>query len=255
MLAQLAMLSNVAFIAASAFVGFRLLRLARKTRGLPEFLLGYGFTMITCVSYPLILLSHALHPDADRLARFVWVLVTLSSASAWGFLFLFVHTVFRRGVRASQCFVLASALAMLTAAGMRIHWVLEIPRIADLDQASTQMFGITAVAMVGYGWMAFESLRYWRIMKRRQAIGLGDPVVVNRFLLFALIAFFSVIAISARALPPFFGSDPVNSPVALALTAIGGLSTSVCLWLAFVPPARFEHWIRERGEASAAQHA
>ena len=255
MLAHLAMLSTLVFIGASAFVGIRLLRLAQKTRGLPEFLLGYAFTMITCVSYPLILLSHAVHQDANGLARLLWVIVTLSSASSWSFLFFFVHNVFHRGVRASQCVTAAGAVAMLAAAVFRFSLILRIPRIEDLDQASPAMVGITAVAMVGYCWMTFESLRYWRIMKRRQAIGLGDLVVVNRFLIFALVAFFSIIAISARVLPHFFGTDPVDSPVALALTAIGGLSTSICLWLAFVPPASFERWIRDRGQAQFAESA
>lgn len=252
MLILLAQLSTLTFILTSAFVGLRLLNLSRRTRGLPEFLLGYGFIMITCVSYPLILLSHAIADEASGAARIAWMIATLSSTTAWMSVFAFVHVVFRPGVRSSFAFAGLGSVAMLAAGIYRLIYFLQLPTITEVDRSTFAVVGISAVALVAYLWMTFESLRYWRIMKRRRAIGLGDPVVTNRFLIFACVAFLSIIALLAQLAPPFFGTDPINSPASLATTAVAGISTSTCLLLAFVPPRRFEAWIRKAAEAEAA---
>ena len=42
------------------------------------------------------------------------------------------------------------------------------------------------MVVLAFAWGGFEALRYFFLLRRRQALGLADPVVTNRFLLWAI---------------------------------------------------------------------
>ena len=117
------------------------------------------------------------------------------------------------------------------------------------------------LAMVG---ITFESFRYWRMLRRRLRLGLADPVVTNRFLLWAVWACCSTLNfVSDLASRMFywlwFGTiDPVPAYLAvfvaptIAVTMVLGAGSAVTLFLTFFPTPGYLRWVKARG-ATAAQ--
>jgi hypothetical protein len=95
-------------------------------------------------------------------------------------------------------------------------------------------------------WAAFEAFRYHALMRKRRAIGLADPVVVNRFLLWGVASLFSVAAIWTISLPAILGlpleEQQRIAPVSMSVTAVWGIGAISAYWLTFFPPA----WYRAR---------
>lgn len=107
------------------------------------------------------------------------------------------------------------------------------------------------VEWVGYTlpcvWMCGEGAIAHAAAKRRARIGLCDPIVANRYLLFACFGFFQSAA-SAADLGWAFGNSSANASSALALGLLGGteIASVAVLWLAFFPPRCFANWIDRR---------
>ena len=110
-------------------------------------------------------------------------------------------------------------------------------------------FGLELLArLAAPAWMAAESLRYYGQMKKRVAIGLGDPLVANRFLLWGIGASFGVLMIVTSVAPVFLPTTHVLLPVSIVILGISGLGAAIPYWLAFFPPRAY----RRRFEPSAA---
>jgi hypothetical protein len=95
-------------------------------------------------------------------------------------------------------------------------------------------------------WTAIESLRYYGLMRRRVPLGLADPLVANRFLLWGMGACFTILAVWASSTPLFLtGSAELLAtwtPPLYVLTAVFGLATITCYGFTFFPPS----WYRRR---------
>lgn len=117
-----------------------------------------------------------------------------------------------------------------------------------------------AVRIAGLGWMGAMAFRYWRQMKKRLALGLADPMVVNRFALWGLFAVGTILsALSepiARVVYHLTAGDGVSSAesitklggpiieMALFLTSISGALTVAALFLTFFPTKAYSRWVR-----------
>lgn len=113
-------------------------------------------------------------------------------------------------------------------------------------------------------WLAFESLRYWSLLRRRMRIGLGEPLVTNRFLLLGIfaLAIFHMGASDPLARSWYIlqvGSTEQWIPelahsivlVVLALTSTLGIVVVTTLALIFFPTERFRRFIEGRGTTAA----
>jgi len=97
-------------------------------------------------------------------------------------------------------------------------------------------------AQIGlYGWGCLEALLYYRGARRRAALGLADPVVVNKFALwgiysgsYGVVQLFFIIALASPDGYTGLGS------IDICLTLIGITS----LWVAFFPPHFYQAWLR-----------
>ncbi len=97
-----------------------------------------------------------------------------------------------------------------------------------------------------YGWACAESLLFHVKLRRRIAVGIGDPLVANRFLLWGLYAgsyCASQILFSAALASPdgYTNLDPFS--IVFTLLGVGAL------WLAFFPPAGYRAWLQARRPA------
>jgi hypothetical protein len=96
--------------------------------------------------------------------------------------------------------------------------------------------------ILGACWAAAESLGYWLRMRRRQAIGLADAVVTNRFWLWGVGSLARLGMLLSGAVSQTFiegrtGAE-LSSQIAVVLTttSLFGVVVSVSFWLAFFPP-------------------
>ena len=107
--------------------------------------------------------------------------------------------------------------------------------------------------LVPISWTFGESLRYWRMLRKRVALGIGDVVVANRFGLLtmwtAAIGVFPIFNLSVRFFAYSIGHSPEGSAisgefswaldVARGILMISGPTMVISTWLIFFPPRRY----------------
>ena len=206
-------------------VSIRLLRLASRTRELPELALGGSVLLAIGFGYPLLVASAAAGSAPLRLAGAVLVDVgfMLTAVFSW--------RVFRADAR------WAGALAAGLGAAFAVQLALVLP-----DESAAGLFQMI-LACVVYGWTALEAAIRARMQDRRLRIGLGDPVVANRLWLWALMGATSTGAALVNALTIVFGIMPLEDPVVLVVTTASGLAQATALLLALAPPAGYVAWV------------
>jgi hypothetical protein len=239
LLGSLAGLATLVFIVVASVVGIRLLLLSRRTRGLPEFVLGYGLLIIVGVGYPMALYgSTQLHADPHT-ARWMLALSAIPVGLGWTGVWIFLWRVFRpdSAVARGVTFGALGTMALLCVAS--IHRTLTTTDPTTLDFGSLVYTGTSLLSMAANVWGTVESLTYHQKMRRRAEVGLGDPVVANRFLLWAVVMSSSLLSTAFPTLGAILGMDATASGPILLGSAVTGLLCSGALWLAFLPPQAY----------------
>lgn len=233
-------------------VGIRLIVLARRHRGLPELLL--GLSLLLGGTFGAVLEVAGMSPDAPLEPQVAGMLLATGKALVVaGFLcqVLFVRIVFRP--REAWAIVLVAGLigvqlatyAAFAAAGTFASG--EMPTSIFLIELASRTAGSV--------WLIAESLRYYAFMRRRLALGIADPLVTDRFRLWA-IAGTSALVMLATSAPPVVIEDQ-SAPwliMLLPLFALSGIAASSTYLLAFFPPGWYRRFIARR-RAGAAEGA
>lgn len=238
------------FVLAASLVGLRLLALARRTRQLPELLVGAGFSLIGLLGYPLAMLSGFGRGTVADLHVGVWLAGILLMNAGLACLYVFTARVFRPG----SAFALGLA-ALLTAASLASG----LGTLAALRAAAPEALSFSVAPLStmlgqlasggGFAWIGVESWLQLRMARRRQSLGLSDPVVANRFLLWVLFSASTLGMNLANSCALAAGISAVESvPVQAAMTGLG-LSASSCMYLAFLPPPAYRRWLVARRSA------
>jgi hypothetical protein len=115
----------------------------------------------------------------------------------------------------------------------------------------TRPWGIAIVATLAlsFAWTGCEAWRYHRRLRRQLALGLGDPVVANRVLLWAVAGFATVVLCGVIVACMLAGLAPLRHALPLAAIALAALCTSACWLLAFLPPAAYLAAVRRHAPA------
>ena len=116
-------------------------------------------------------------------------------------------------------------------------------------------------------WASFESFRYWRAMRKREALGLADPVVTNRFLLWTLwtggVTLLPGLALALRAVTIVFVGEgavteeiaaryqPILLPLMRTLFLVIIPIAVASLSLSFFPPRAYLDRMRARAADAA----
>lgn len=244
MLAAFSIFCTLVFIVVSAVVGVRLVLMSRRTRGLPEFVFGAGLAIIVGVGYPLTLAGRANVHAAPELARWLMVFAAIAMAIGWTSVWIFTWRVFRPASTAARA-VCFGGIAVTAACGAaNIARSLTVADPATLDFGELAYTGTSLTAIASYFWGGFESFRYYAMMRKRQALGMADPVVVNRFLLWGLVMVFSFLSTAVPTIASMRGIDVQASPPLMIATALAGLACGCVMWLAFIPPRAFLERLR-----------
>jgi len=246
---SLYVISTATFALMAAVVGIRLLLLSLQTGQMPERLLGLGVLLTAGLGYGLLMVAaigRSLLADPSAAPAFYahistagWVFHNLGVMCVIGFV---VH-VFRQGV------VWARLLAVVMSITLWAGWGVFASQGGMADGIPRGGYWI-AMAVVGTYpfWTAAESLSYYARMRRRVALGLGDQLVANRFLLWGLASLTTAGTIWLVNIPGLAGASAARageSPLSqLCLVAAGILGTATVgiYWLTFLPPL----WYRRR---------
>jgi hypothetical protein len=220
-------------------LGARLIALAVRTRKLPELWIGLFF-MLTAPGGGLVLRALELvgrSPAARVMAVVGLCLVALGTVPGY----IFTYTVFRPGRRWALGLAVAGSVLCLWGCfaqlgGLSLH----------IDASGPRMDFVLA-RVVCFGWSTYESLRLYFMMKRRLAVGLGDPVVGNRFLLFAWWSTAMGVLPLTHALDRLLGGAAGYRLLLTMLPKTLGAFMFVAIFLNFFPPRAYLAWLRRSG--------
>lgn len=240
---MLRLLGFGAFGLASLVVGLRLLLLARRTRQLPELAMAISFLCAGVLGYGLAQAATNLALLPEGSAAVAYALGRAFGVVGASALLVFTARVFHPGegwARAGTALVIAVMGADLVGRGA-VHGY-----GTPVTEGPFYWLGV-ATRIVVYGWASAESLRYWRLMRRRLRLGLAEPLVTRRFLLWGIgagaAAGMVVVLTVARSLTGRPG-------VAIELSSLLGLVSAAAIAWAFFPPAASR---RRAAARSAAQ--
>jgi hypothetical protein len=240
----LAAIGGAAFFVASSVVSVRLLLLARRTRALPELLIGSGLLVLGAIGYPISIAVQATG-DAPALQTTLAVLHALLQTLGQGSIAVFTWRVFRADAGWARALVVAffAGLAALAA------WQTASPGWAAFaaKQSGPWQF-LAAFTLFSLGWAGAEALLYQRKLVRRLALGLADAVSADRMRLWS-ISILSAFLISATV-SVFRAAGHALDPRAMGIL-LGplGLISAGTMWLAFLPPERYLRWVAARAGA------
>lgn len=224
-------------------VGARLLRLAYRTREIPERLLGLYF-VATGVSYTLYFVPSLIGSPAFAGAwQFASRLAYLFAVVA---LLTFTCATFRPDDRWAKG--LAGLLTLVICGGLMIAAANGAWETGVESAGWWLEFGAYSAALVWFAWEAFSA---WTGARKRMRIGLCDGVVVNRFLLVALFGAFQVgSCVAELALELEYAASHAIS--ILADGALGAMDVAgiAVLWLAFFSPEWYQRWVTRRLSAA-----
>lgn len=227
-------LGLIFFISVAGAVGAALLLRGLRRRAVPELALGAVLVFGGPLGYgPTVLawsggLPAALHASVQAVAQLG---LELCAAS----LLLFNVWVFRPGSRVARGVAGGASLAMGAA------WVVLLADGAfagrSLDHPVWQVDCV--VRALAFGWAGAEAFREYALCRRRVRVGLAEPALAERFLLWGLFNV-GVLGIFANFL---YGQvlSAGQPPSALWYWTDGvlALATALAAWLAFAPPAAF----------------
>lgn len=223
-------LGLVAFGVTSVVIGARLLAKGVRSGGVPELALGTGFAVGAVVGYvpeTVVLSTDLFAPDVERAVLAITQIAIRVAAAA---VVVFTVHVFRRGAAWAH----GVAAAILSA--LAVTWVgfptTQIYAASPADQLWYDVFSVARSAAIGWG--AIESALYWSGARRRQRIGLADPLVTNRFLLWAIGLTAMTALMASTLVARAVGVDPAATGWVL-LESLAGLVGASTLWLTFFP--------------------
>ena len=245
----IAAIGGMSFVLASLIVGLRLLLLARRTRELPELVIGLGLFLMGGIGYPLTAVARLATPLPDAVRTGLFALSLLCAFVGTLAVALFNQRVFRPGRRIAVWTVIG--LGGAEAALLLLQTVSPGLQAGAFFNEGLGLRLFTSLHGVPLAWAACESFAYAAKLGLRAKLGLADPVVADRMRLWG-ISMLSALAINlASTITGFFGIDLAATAGGALLIAPLGLVASGCTWLAFVPPAAYLRRVAARFQASA----
>ena len=159
------------------FLSLRLLRTAFRVDG-AEGWLGVAFLCVA-ISMPLRVFLAQDFVSASQAPLLLLTSHALMAAGLCG-LTLFVDRIFRADDGWARA--ITTSLILLQ--------IVTLPALVFFGGHRTEhnfaAISISLIRALPFGWGFYESHRYYRQMKKRSLLGLSDPVVTNRFALFAI---------------------------------------------------------------------
>ncbi len=239
----------VFFIVIVGSVGFRLVRLWSRTRQMPEGSLGFGLLIVTC-SMPLSGLGRVPTLAMEPIGRTCFSLGLVAAAIGLSLVVSFNYWVFRRNSAWARvllgclCMTLGAAVVYMSAANFTGESVTAIKQM--MRPGTLSLLGAIQASFL---WSGAESFRYRAALRRQLAIGLGDPVISDRFLLWGIASVTCSLLMILIIGCVLSGMTILQEPAPLVAIAAAGCIMSVAWYLTFFAPKGYQRFIRERASA------
>ena len=228
------------------YAGLRLLRLASRSGEMPERLLGSMF-VVTGAAFllydaPIILASESLWTPLTLAGRIAYMPAPVMLA-------LFTRRVFRREGFCARWIPCGSAVLEIVGVGGSV-WSGDLEGYAvDSPWFWAEWAGYTIPCV----WASSEAFLQYRSARRRVALGLCDPLVCNRFLLwgwFGATQFLGWVGI----VPQYFQyqREGVFTPTWDVLLSAGEIISLALIGLIFFSPRVYQRWIERAHSARIA---
>lgn len=230
------------FVLASLIVGGRIMWMARRTRGLPELVLGAALFLMGGIGYPLMMAAVNGHALADSTRSALVAGQIAANLVGMGGICWFTMHIFRPRVAWAKALWLGLSGLYV---GLAAAQVLGSSLIAFANSPETGPWYISNYAgIVVMSWAGIESLRYWGMQKKRLALGLADPVVADRFRLWgvAILTATSITVISSAF--QLAGVNMIGTASGSLVIGVLGLVASATLGLAFMPTQGYIERVR-----------
>jgi hypothetical protein len=240
---------GVAFILASLVVGLRILLLARRTRQLPELVIGLSLFLAGGIAYPLIVLARMATAWPDSLRVGLFALSMLLSGTGTLCACMFNQRVFRPDAGWAKALVFG--LACVQAALMAYQCITPGIAAAALHNQGLGVRLFTAAHGVPLLWASIESFRYAAQLARRVKLGLADPVIADRVRLWGISMAASLVINVAATIAALRGIDFAATTLGAAVIAPLGLIAAGSIFLAFLPPQAYLRRVAARAAAQA----
>jgi hypothetical protein len=251
---SLYLVSTAVFSVLAIVIGLRLIALSRRTQRGPERSLGLGFIGTAGLGYGLLMFAMLGKRAAgwnDAPAYYTWLIALGWIFHNLGVTFMldFVHRVFRPEDGWAR--ILKYTLNLVLWGG----WLADA-FTGGLTSNRPGLYYWIAFSVIGTYplWTAVEAFRYWKLMRKRVALGLADPLVANRFLLWTIASTSTVASIWLVEVPTFLGYERMSAAaekitsITMLCTSAFGIATICTYWLTFFPPA----WYQDRFRVPAA---
>ncbi len=245
------LLGTLAFVLVSALVGVRLCLLSRRTGKRPELYLGLGILGAAVLGYGPMIAAVLIRGEGESttLTAGLSGLGKVIHDVGVTMILLFVVTVFRSGSRGAWA-LFAVAMVLLWGGLAGVGWT---TRFHDLLPSGPAWWAEFSVIWTYPLWPAFESFRYHGLMKKRQRLGMADPLVVDRFRLWGFASLGTLGAVIVSSSPMLMEPElakQLRAPTYI-VTAVFGIFTVTLYSLTFFPP----RWYRQRVESAAVPEA
>jgi hypothetical protein len=239
-------ISILLLIVVSAVIGIRLVQLWRGTRQRPELYLGLMLILVMVLGYPLFIVARLAEQIGFRAAWASLTFAGLSVNAGLVFLYLFTWKTFRPDSRWCACLVgVASCALAVNVVGVAIDtWA---ARSVYVDFAEMPLWRVICnvfASGAAYTWTAVESFRYHTTLRKRQKLGLADPLVTNRLWLWCQLSMVILVVIVVNDMASLRSIDVLTTPWIMASTSLGGILQAAYLFLIFLPPQRYRAWVQ-----------
>lgn len=227
----------LAFVVTSLVIGARLIWHARRAPHLPALAMGLALFLTGGLGYILLFVSLAMPDTAGTWLPLFQGAGLLCISTGSGALWVFTWRTFRPGERWATCLVaVAGAMLLLSYTLLAAEG-----GFAEPIRSGTKFwigFVARALALV---WAGAESFRYYGLMRRREALGLAEPLVTNRFMLWGIAATVGAISAAVSGVMIAMGAQSAGPFIAgLRMVMAGfGMLSAASLWLAFFPPEAY----------------
>lgn len=232
-----------AYCLVSLWVGVRLLRQSRQTRRGPELLVGLAFLAGGMIGYPFNIAATVLWSAESPLALPAYALGQVGMASAAVMALGAWQIMFAPGSRPARAFlsIWGVAMAALTVVCVRTTHP-DLSRFASSWYAVLLFWQLTC-----YGVLSIAAFHHAIQMRRREALGLADPVVTNRMMFWGI----TEIAISLQYLTTLvsialakLGMHGFFSPIIIASLGMVAVAST---YVAFITKTAGTSWTRAAG--------
>jgi hypothetical protein len=230
-------------------LSWRTARSAWQARSAPEGLMSAFFFGGGIVGYGTLLSrqTFGLSPEMAPLLLRISDVGFLTAPVAVAF---FTWLVFRRDANWARTLAWALCLANVTILLVRIWLGVEVRgQLASQSTLGVGLYWLSAgVRAIGFGWACFEASSYWGKARLQVGLGLLDPLVGNRFLLWSCWSGITTVMLVLRVISPMltdFSVEPPAAPSWLVIAQIvTGLASALTIWLTFAPPGFYRKMIR-----------